>query len=285
MPRAFAAAGRGAIAEAEALCRAVLAAEPGHFEALFLLGTLAGRAGRAEESARILAQAVARHGGSANAHNNLGNALQALRRFDEALASYDRALAVKPDHGDAHYNRGIVQAVLARHADALASYDRALALRPEHVDAHANRGLALRELGARAGWDWLQHRWHRESAELEYPRYGDRQPTAPLIGWFGNGSEDAQPYEECRYWYLIPRVTFRAVKRFYRATPRGFPVTSVEIKVLLYMRGLLFHDRGRVFGHVLAGMDVLESLDARDTSANADLPPGDLILSVTIEQR
>ena len=40
-----------------------------------------------------------------------------------------------------------------------------------------------------------------------------------------------------------------------------------------------------VFGHVLAGMDVLESLDARDTSANADLPPGDLILSVTIEQR
>lgn len=147
MPRAFAAAGRGAIAEAEALCRAVLAAEPRHFEALFLLGTLAGRAGRAEESARILAQAVARHGGSANAHNNLGNALQALRRFDEALASYDRALAVKPDHGDAHYNRGIVQAALTRHADALASYDRALALRPEHVDAHANRGLALRELG------------------------------------------------------------------------------------------------------------------------------------------
>jgi cyclophilin family peptidyl-prolyl cis-trans isomerase len=40
-----------------------------------------------------------------------------------------------------------------------------------------------------------------------------------------------------------------------------------------------------IFGHVLTGMDVLESLTARDPSTNADLPPGDLILSVTIEQR
>jgi cyclophilin family peptidyl-prolyl cis-trans isomerase len=40
-----------------------------------------------------------------------------------------------------------------------------------------------------------------------------------------------------------------------------------------------------IFGHVLTGMDVLESLTPRDPSTNADLPPGDLILSVTIEQR
>ena len=40
-----------------------------------------------------------------------------------------------------------------------------------------------------------------------------------------------------------------------------------------------------IFGHVLSGMDVLESLTARDPSSNADLPPGDLILTVTIEQR
>ena len=40
-----------------------------------------------------------------------------------------------------------------------------------------------------------------------------------------------------------------------------------------------------IFGHVLSGMDVLESLTARDPSSNADLPPGDLILRVTIEQR
>ncbi|MFO1316470.1 MAG: tetratricopeptide repeat protein [Burkholderiales bacterium] len=150
MLRAFAAAGRGAAAEAEALCHAALAADPGHFEAQFLLGTLAGQAGRMAESARLLAHAVARHGGSANAHNNLGNALQALNRLDEALASYDRALALNAEHGDAHYNRGIVLAALRRNDEALASYERALTLRPESADAHANRGLVLRELGRHA---------------------------------------------------------------------------------------------------------------------------------------
>jgi cyclophilin family peptidyl-prolyl cis-trans isomerase len=40
-----------------------------------------------------------------------------------------------------------------------------------------------------------------------------------------------------------------------------------------------------IFGHVISGMEVLESLTPRDPSSNADLPPGDLILKVTIEQR
>lgn len=40
-----------------------------------------------------------------------------------------------------------------------------------------------------------------------------------------------------------------------------------------------------IFGHVISGMEVLESLTARDPSSDADLPPGDVILKVTIEQR
>jgi cyclophilin family peptidyl-prolyl cis-trans isomerase len=40
-----------------------------------------------------------------------------------------------------------------------------------------------------------------------------------------------------------------------------------------------------IFGHVIEGMDVLTSLTARDPSQNADLPPGDKILSVTIEEK
>jgi cyclophilin family peptidyl-prolyl cis-trans isomerase/protein-disulfide isomerase len=38
-----------------------------------------------------------------------------------------------------------------------------------------------------------------------------------------------------------------------------------------------------IFGEVIAGMDVAESLTPRDTAQNAGLPPGDLILDVTIE--
>ena len=40
-----------------------------------------------------------------------------------------------------------------------------------------------------------------------------------------------------------------------------------------------------IFGRVVAGMDVLESLTARDPSLSPNLPPGDLILSVKIEEK
>jgi cyclophilin family peptidyl-prolyl cis-trans isomerase len=40
-----------------------------------------------------------------------------------------------------------------------------------------------------------------------------------------------------------------------------------------------------VFGRVIEGMDVVNSLTPRDTQQNAELPPGDMILSVTIEEK
>jgi cyclophilin family peptidyl-prolyl cis-trans isomerase len=40
-----------------------------------------------------------------------------------------------------------------------------------------------------------------------------------------------------------------------------------------------------VFGHVIQGMDVASSLTPRDPSQSGDLPPGDKILSVTIEEK
>ena len=40
-----------------------------------------------------------------------------------------------------------------------------------------------------------------------------------------------------------------------------------------------------VFGQVVSGMDVAEGLTPRDPQASADLPPGDKILSVTIEEQ
>ncbi len=40
-----------------------------------------------------------------------------------------------------------------------------------------------------------------------------------------------------------------------------------------------------VFGHVIQGMEVVTSLTPRDPSTSGDLPPGDEILSVTIEEK
>ena len=40
-----------------------------------------------------------------------------------------------------------------------------------------------------------------------------------------------------------------------------------------------------IFGRVISGMDVAENLTPRDPSQNADLPPGDQIISITIEEK
>jgi len=40
-----------------------------------------------------------------------------------------------------------------------------------------------------------------------------------------------------------------------------------------------------IFGQVISGMDVLAKLTPRDTQSGADLPPGDKIISVSIEER
>ena len=40
-----------------------------------------------------------------------------------------------------------------------------------------------------------------------------------------------------------------------------------------------------IFGKVISGMDVAQSLTPRDPSTTLDLPPGDKILSVSIEEK
>jgi cyclophilin family peptidyl-prolyl cis-trans isomerase len=39
-----------------------------------------------------------------------------------------------------------------------------------------------------------------------------------------------------------------------------------------------------IFGRVISGMDVVESLTPRDPSQSSDLLPGDMILSIKIEK-
>ncbi len=40
-----------------------------------------------------------------------------------------------------------------------------------------------------------------------------------------------------------------------------------------------------IFGKIIEGMDVVESITLRDPATNPDAPPGDKILSITIEEQ
>lgn len=76
----------------------------------------------------------------AEAHANLGNALQTRGEFDAALISYERALQLNPDFAEALSNMGGAMQGLGRLDDAINCYQRALFLRPEYALARFNLG-------------------------------------------------------------------------------------------------------------------------------------------------
>ncbi|MDA9722360.1 sulfotransferase, partial [Luminiphilus sp.] len=78
------------------------------------------------------------------AHHNLGNALKALGRLDEAEESYEQAIAIKPAYAKAHNNLGITLQEIGRLDEAEASYRKALALKPEFADAYLNLATTIK---------------------------------------------------------------------------------------------------------------------------------------------
>ena len=72
--------------------------------------------------------------------SNRGNALQKLRRFDEALASYDRAIALKLDFADGYWNRALCLLLLGRYKEGWTDYEwRAHTRSPTDKPAKARR--------------------------------------------------------------------------------------------------------------------------------------------------
>jgi tetratricopeptide (TPR) repeat protein len=114
------------------------------------LGTALQAAGRAEEAIAHHQRAIAMMPEYAPAYNNLGAALRAAGRLDDAITAYRQALSLKPDFASASYN--LANALLAK-GEAGASVDQfRQALRSaDTVEAHNNLGIALATRGDTAG--------------------------------------------------------------------------------------------------------------------------------------
>ncbi len=141
---------QGRLAEAEQLYRRILRTAPTHFDALHLLGTLAGQTGRFDEALALLNRALAQRPDNASALNNLGNTLGSLGRHREAVQAFERALAVRPDDAKALRNRGTSLRSLEMPVEALASFDAALALQPDYAEALIGRAESLLTLHRKA---------------------------------------------------------------------------------------------------------------------------------------
>ena len=70
---------------------------PNNIDLLTSLGTIFLQKGEFEEGLKIINRSLLINPNQSAAHNNCGNALKELKRFDEALTSYDRAIELKPN--------------------------------------------------------------------------------------------------------------------------------------------------------------------------------------------
>jgi predicted TPR repeat methyltransferase len=137
----------GRLAEAEAIYREILAAEPRHADALHLLGVIAGQTGRKEEAVDFIRQAVALRPNHPEMHKNLGVALNAAGRTDEAIAAYRQAVTLKPDYAEAHRNLGNALYVQGWLDEAIEAYHQAVALDASQPEVRNNLGNALHKTG------------------------------------------------------------------------------------------------------------------------------------------
>ena len=99
--------------------------------------------GRYDDAVTHYERAVTLRPEYAPAINNLGTALRAAGRLDEAVAAYERALAAHPDFPEAHYNLANALNDAGRGREAVRHFEIALATLPGSADVHNNLGVAL----------------------------------------------------------------------------------------------------------------------------------------------
>ena len=177
--RAVAAYKERRFADAEQLCRAILAVKQDVFDALHLLAVAQTMLGRWKDALATYDRVLALRPDHAEALFNRAVTLQKLRRFEEALASYERALALRPDYVEALTNRGVAFRELRRLEEALASYEQALTLRPDYVEALNNRGIALLLAGE------YKDGWHDFEWRLLLKDFPSRRPDINAPFWQG----------------------------------------------------------------------------------------------------
>lgn len=133
-------------AGAAACARAIVAAEPRHFDALHLLGILCLNLDRPADATSYLRRAVAVRPDNAQAHCSLADALLGAELHAAAEAAFRAALRLSPGDFDALNNLGNALAGAGQHAQAIESFHQALAVRPNAAPALYNLARSLAAL-------------------------------------------------------------------------------------------------------------------------------------------
>jgi tetratricopeptide (TPR) repeat protein len=137
----------GRFADAEGLCRRVLADQRDDCDALDLLGSVIFRAGRPGNAIPFLTRAAERKPDSFRLHLELARACAAAGETERAIAAYQRCAALGPGEAPAHAEMGILSSKSGRAADAVVSLTRAVGLAPRSAEYYFHLGVALGNCG------------------------------------------------------------------------------------------------------------------------------------------
>jgi tetratricopeptide (TPR) repeat protein len=170
--------------EAVFYSQAALRHKTGDMDVCGNLGNALFACGRIDEAIRCFQEIIAMRGDDAGAYYNLGNAFKEKALFTDALACYEKAITIDPSMAEAHYNYGnALQDAHQSDAVAIPFYRRAIGIRPGFAEAHWNLSLALLLSGSFAE-GWREYEWRRGMREIFPPRdfRGSQWRGEPLSG-------------------------------------------------------------------------------------------------------
>jgi tetratricopeptide (TPR) repeat protein len=125
------------------VCDAVLAQAPADFDALHLRGVLHLDQQQPQEALDYLRRGERSRPDEPQLWFHIGNALLALKLFDDAAVAFRRSLALRPGDFNGLNNLGNALSGGLRHVEAVACFRQALAIRPDAPQALYNLGRAL----------------------------------------------------------------------------------------------------------------------------------------------
>jgi predicted O-linked N-acetylglucosamine transferase (SPINDLY family) len=137
----------GSLVEARGLYAQLLSIEPNNTPAQFRRGLLELQDGRPDAALAFIGNAIAAAPGEPRHHSGMGQALQALGRWDEARAAYERVVQLEPLSADAHFSLGLALHSLGRYEAAIRAYETAVLYRADYFAALNNLGLCRQRCG------------------------------------------------------------------------------------------------------------------------------------------
>jgi tetratricopeptide (TPR) repeat protein len=131
--------------DAQLCAEQALRADPAHADAMHLMGLLLLDAKEYDHAVDWFSRAIRRDPKPLYL-TNLGTALLAQSRFEEALRVFEKALQLKSDDAELWTNLGRALVEAGRPEDAIPTFQHALRLNPQHWDAACRSALLFLDL-------------------------------------------------------------------------------------------------------------------------------------------